>query len=164
MSTTISSAAPLQVFTLADKLLGLLKPSRLGAAGHVPLLLCCAGGAGLVSLVSSKSQPLLLHPCCVSPAAARLEGAFENEELLRWSPSAEARSAVPAAPAADPAVLARVRPAWPRLGGLLRSAVHGSVRAAAKLNCCHRCCCWHAIPQGCACLSCKHSPAPFINR
>lgn len=33
---------------------------------------------------------------------------MENEELLRWSPSSVARSAVRAAPGPDPSVLARV--------------------------------------------------------
>lgn len=49
------------------------------------------------------------HPSALRPAAARLGDALENEELLRWSPSCEARSAVPAAPTSDTAMLAQVR-------------------------------------------------------
>ncbi|KAI7837942.1 hypothetical protein COHA_008248 [Chlorella ohadii] len=41
--------------------------------------------------------------------AARLGDALENEELLRWSPSQEARSAVHAAPSSDTAMLAQVQ-------------------------------------------------------
>lgn len=53
-------------------------------------------------------QLTLRHPSALLPAAARLGDALENEELLRWSPSCEARSAVPAAPTSDTAMLAQV--------------------------------------------------------